>query len=122
MSYSTDGSDKLSGPDSQRKVQIGSYNYGQLLSTQEDSHQYKFCIVIATIIISSKNEGIKPLQPDAIYTKGYSLKLEPKYYKKLPKKLKGLKGAYKGKSELAKFFEMDAKVVYQKMEKCPIMH
>ena len=122
MGYSTDGSDKLSGPDSQRKVQIGSYNYGQLLSTQEESHQYKFCIVIATIIISSKNEGVKPLQPDAIYTKGYSLKLEPKYYKKLPKKIKKFKGAYKGQSKLAKFFERDAIFAYQKMEKCPIMY
>ena len=87
MSYSSNGADRLSGPDSQRKV----FNYGQLLSTQLESDQYKFCIVLAKIKISGKKQtDPEPLKPSVLKSQGYSLLLYP-LYKTKPIKLKARK-------------------------------
>ena len=86
MSYSTTGADKLSGPDEQRKK----FNYGELLSTQVESDQYKFCLVVAKIKITAKSQGEKPMEPTITKSQGYSLLLNPLYESK-PVKLKNTK-------------------------------
>jgi hypothetical protein len=93
MSYSTTGADKLYGPDKDRFVG----EYGKLLDTQEESHQYKYCAANAVIIMKLDLENEEPLQPEVIYDTGFSLALSPKYYSKIPKKLKPMKGRYKPK-------------------------
>jgi hypothetical protein len=94
MSYSKTGAEKLSGPDSQRQV----FSYGSLLSTQLDSDQYKFCIVIAKIKITANQGGIEPVQPTITKSQGYSLELNPLYkQKEWNGKLKPARGAYKPK-------------------------
>ena len=95
MSYSKTGADKLSGPDSQRQV----FSYGSLLSTQLDSDQYKFCLVVAKIKISAnQTDGVEPLKPIVTKSQGYSLELNPLYKEKeFNGKLKPAKGAYKPK-------------------------
>lgn len=75
MSYSKTGADKLSGPDSQRQV----FSYGSLLSTQLDSDQYKFCLVVAKIKITANQKGLEPLKPTVTKSQGYSLELNPLY-------------------------------------------
>jgi len=86
MSYSKTGADKLSGPDSQRQV----FSYGSLLSTQLDSDQYKFCLVVAKIKITANQKGLEPLEPTVTKSQGYSLELNPLYKEKETKvNLKG---------------------------------
>lgn len=96
MSYSTTGADKLTGPDEKRKI----FNYGKLLQTQEESDQYKFCIVIGKVLIKANANQPKPLQPKYTFSQGYSLELKPEYKTKSdfkPGKLKNMKGAYNAK-------------------------
>jgi hypothetical protein len=83
MAYSKTGAEKLTGPDSQRQV----FSYGSLLSTQVDSDQYKFCLVVAKIKISATQGGIEPVLPTVTKSQGYSLELNPEYKTK-PVKLK----------------------------------
>ena len=54
-------------------------DYGKLLGTQEESHQYKFCLANASIIIKAKSEGEVPVQPEVIFYNGFSIVLEPAY-------------------------------------------
>jgi len=92
MSYSTTGADALYGPDKDRFVG----EYGKLMSSQAESHQYKFCSALAKIIIKAKTEEDKePLKPEVIYHQGYSIILWPTYK---PVKFTGKpqKGMYKG--------------------------
>ena len=71
--------------------------YGKLLDTQEESHQYKFCSAFAKIIVKAKSEGEEePLQPETIYHKGFSILLNPTY-KPIKFKGKPAKGSYKSK-------------------------
>lgn len=94
MSYSSNGADKLSGPDSKRKV----FSYGQLLSTQIESDQYKFCLVVAKIKITANQTGVEPVTPSFTKSQGYTLELNPLYkQKEFTGKLKPAKGAYKPK-------------------------
>jgi hypothetical protein len=67
--------------------------YGKLLDTQEESHQYKYCAANAVIIMKLDVKEDEPLQPEVIYDTGFSLVLKPKYYSKPIK----LKGGYKQK-------------------------
>mgnify|MGYP003640249398 FL=1 len=93
MRYSKDGAQPLSGPDKDRFVG----EYGKLLDTQEESHQYKFCSAFAKIIVKAKSEGEEePLQPETIYHKGFSILLNPTY-KPIKFKGKPAKGSYKSK-------------------------
>jgi len=78
MSYSKTGAEKLSGPDNVRQV----FNYGTLLPTQKDSDQYKFCIALAVIKITAKQQGIEPMKPMMAKSQGYSLELNPLYEQK----------------------------------------
>jgi hypothetical protein len=89
MSYSTTGADTKYGPNSERFVG----EYGKLLDTQEESHQYKYCAANAVIIMKLDVKEDEPLQPEVIYDTGFSLVLKPKYYSKPIK----LKGGYKQK-------------------------
>lgn len=94
MSFSKTGADKLAGPDSQRQV----FSYGSLLSTQLDSDQYKFCLVVAKIKITANQTGVEPVKPIVTKSQGYSLELNPLYkQKEWNGKLKPAKGAYKPK-------------------------
>ena len=92
MSYSTTGADKLYGPDKDRFVG----EYGKLLDSQEESHQYKFCSALAKVMIKAKLEGVEPLKPETIYDKGFSIALKPTY-KPIKFKGKPSKNRYKPK-------------------------
>lgn len=86
MAYSTTGADRLTGPDEQRKA----FEYGGLLSTQKDSDQYKFCLVVAKIKITAKEQGPPEMKPTITKSQGYSLLLTPLYKEKEKEiKLKG---------------------------------
>jgi len=92
MAYSKTGADRLTGPDKDRFVG----EYGKLLDTQEESHQYKYCAANAVIIMKLNLDEEKPLQPEVKYDTGFSLVLKPSY--KLPKfKGKPPKGRYRPK-------------------------
>ena len=93
MSYSTTGAVALYGSDKDRFVG----EYGKLMSSQAESHQYKFCSALAKIIIKAKaEEDDKPLLPSVIYNKGYSILLRPTY-KPIKFKGKPSKNRYKPK-------------------------
>ena len=67
------------------------------MSSQAESHQYKFCSALAKIIIKAKaEEDDKPLLPSVIYNKGYSILLRPTY-KPIKFKGKPSKNRYKPK-------------------------
>jgi hypothetical protein len=93
MSYSTTGADQLYGPDKDRFVG----EYGKLMSSQAESHQYKFCSALAKVMIKAKiDEGVEPLKPETIYNKGFSIVLMPTY-KPIKFKGKPSKNSYKPK-------------------------
>lgn len=77
MSYSKTGADKLSGPDNKRQK----FTYGELLTTQLESDQYKFCLVLAKIKITANQKGLEPMKPTVTKSQGYSLQLNPLYKK-----------------------------------------
>lgn len=104
MAYSTTGADRKRGSDSDRKV----FNYGQLLKTQVESDQYKFCIAVGKVLIKASANQPQPLQPKVTFSQGYTLELKPEYKEKTKKyngKLRPMKGAYnaKGSSSALKF-------------------
>lgn len=75
MGYSKTGgeTEPLSGPDQDRFVG----EYGKLLSTQAESHQYKFCI--ASIEFQIKASDLERLtKPTVEYSRGYTLTLDTK--------------------------------------------
>jgi hypothetical protein len=93
MSYSKTGADQLYGKDKDRFVG----EYDNLMSTQAESHQYKFCSALATVTIAAKSEvDDKPLLPMVIHHKGYSILLKPTY-KPIKFKGKPSKNRYKPK-------------------------
>ena len=93
MRYSKDGAQALSGSDENRFVG----EYGKLLDSQEESHQYKFCSALAKVMIKAKiDEGVEPLKPETIYDKGFSIALKPTY-KPIKFKGKPSKNSYKPK-------------------------
>lgn len=80
MSYSTTGADKLYGADSQR---FGAAEYGGLMTAESQSHQYKFCKMLAKIIIAAKDA--KSTEPSKIKTTNYSVIFNTQYSGKTPK-------------------------------------
>jgi len=77
MRYSKTGGELegLSGPDANR---YGADRYGKLLSTQAESHQYKFCTALIKFIVAAPGQE-EPIKPEIIRLRGYELNLRSKF-------------------------------------------
>lgn len=119
MSYSKTGADTLYGPDKDRFVG----EYGKLMSSQAESHQYKFCAIMATILVKGEGEQVEPLQPEVLHWRGFSLILKPEYYSKTPKRLrKGSRWKPSGKTFDTPKWKIPMKKVKTIIDDCPIFN
>jgi hypothetical protein len=71
MRYSDDGKTPLSGADSKRQLN----GYPNLLSSQAESHKYKFCAAWAEFEVTSPG-GEEPPKPGLITNRGYTIEIK----------------------------------------------
>lgn len=81
MQYSDDGITPLSGVDSKRQLN----GYPNLLSSQAESHQYKFCIV--EVVLSSLREDDPEPFTETIVDRGWSIVFSVGYIIGQPRRL-----------------------------------